>query len=936
MRNSTEVPGAADLSAGTRYTMAEAARIKGVSYHTVSRAVRSGKLPAQRLGRMALISAQDLQAWRPMRERAPRKYRRPEPSDDMLDERPVLADTVGSTTYIDRLVLAGEQLMEVSSAEYTGHFGPWLAQWLAASLRHDAAVIWRADPGGEGAELFGAYGVDAELLPKRMPDRSMEAVRRLTHGGAPIGLDRNASRQAGVDVWLPRPLDSSVLLIPLVAGNRTVGYGVVAGDGSQDPLSEGERSFAQRLGLQAGFAIEHVELRQASQKELLGSPTVFDELPIQLLAVDRHGTIVYANQEFTRLWGEEVQARHIGRHYSHFLRTFRCETLDGVKVPLEEHPITRGLLGETMNEVRYHVPEALGEAHVFSLSTRLVLDSEGNQTGVVLTARDVTDELEDDGDPSRTPMEMLTRARRRVEALAHLLTEIAQWHDGEDIFALLARRSCEILDADSSVVVMPNDAGTMVIRATHNMPDGVVGRSMSRLRFPSALLAMARRDLYYVSEDEAGAGGRELLREGGAKLALLIPLVDGEEALGVLAMHYTDVTRLQQVDADLARAVGRQIGHAVHLRTVVADLEASRRRLLATLDQLPQAIVILDDHEGHIVAMNREAQQVWGDHVGDYGGEIPFVDEQGAAVPLDRHPLIRALHTRRTELAVPLVTRDVAGGLVDVLANISPIVGRSGELRGVAAVVQRREHFRQIDRARDEFISVVAHEIRNPLTSLRGNLQMLERRLGRMDSGDARREVERVHALVDQVDRVGDLVSSLLDVSRADLGKLTVNPTDSDAVQLAKDAISDIVGQLDGRSVTFSGPETLPVTWDDVRIRQILANLLSNAVRYAEKGDVEVKVRPAGSDRVTVSVRDHGPGIPPRLRPHLFHLYHRFDDGEETSDALATRQRGLGIGLYISARIAHAHGGELTVDDAEGGGAIFTLSLPRTAASEGG
>src|SRR5690606_35056963 len=186
--------------------------------------------------------------------------------------------------------------------------------------------------------------------------------------------------------------------------------------------------------LQAGFAIEHVELRQASQKELLGSPTVFDELPIQLLAVDRHGTIVYANQEFTRLWGEEVQARHIGRHYSHFLRTFRCETLDGVKVPLEEHPITRGLLGETMNEVRYHVPEALGEAHVFSLSTRLVLDSEGNQTGVVLTARDVTDELEDDGAPSRTPMEMLTRARRRVEALAHLLTEIAQWHDGEDIF----------------------------------------------------------------------------------------------------------------------------------------------------------------------------------------------------------------------------------------------------------------------------------------------------------------------------------------------------------------------------------------------------------------------------------------------------------------------------------------------------------------------
>src|SRR5690606_26367462 len=108
------------------------------------------------------------------------------------------------------------------------------------------------------------------------------------------------------------------------------------------------------------------------------------------------------------------------------------------------------------------------------------------------------------------------------------------------------------------------------------------------------------------------------------------------------------------------------------------------------------------------------------------------------------------------------------------------------------------------------------------------------------------------------------------------------------------------------------------------------------AVRYAEKGDVEVKVRPAGSDRVTVSVRDHGPGIPPRLRPHLFHLYHRFDDGEETSDALATRQRGLGLGLYISARIARAQGGERTVVAAEGGGAIFTLPQPRPAARDGG
>ena len=928
MRDSSEDLSTTEVSGGTRYTMAEAAKIKGVSYHTVSRAVRSGRLPAQRLGRMALIAAHDLQSWRPMRERAPRKYRRPEPNGELLDEPPLLADPVVDPSYTDRIVLAGEQLMEVASAEYTVHFGHWLAQWLATSLRKQAAVIWRVESSRQRATPYGTHGVDTALVPDQMPDRVLDTVRRLTMGGSPVVLDRAAIRKLGVGGWMPGAGDGSVLLLPLGAGNRYAGFAIIAGNESVASPGEGERTFAQRLGMQAAFAIEHVELRRDSQKQLLATPTIFDELPLQLLAVDQQGTIVYANKEFTRLWGEAVQARHIGRHYSHFVRSFRCETLDGVKVPLEDHPLTKGLHGETLDEVRYHVPKALGDARVFSLSTRLAFDDAGNQSGVILIARDVTNEFEVDGETTRTPVEMLAEARRRVEGLASLLTEISQWREAGDIFAVVASRAAEILDADSSAVVAPTASGTMVIRAAHNLPDALVGKTMNRLSFPSALLAMAKRDIFYVSEEEAGAGGRELLRAGGARAALLIPLVTGDEALGVLALHYADVGRLEQVDAELARAVGRQSGHAMHLRNVVAELEASRQRLLTTLDQLPQAIVILDEPDGHIVAMNREARALWGDHVGQYASEIPVVDEQGNAVPLDHHPLFRPLRTQRTEFGVPLDTVDAAGNLVDVLANISPIVGSTGELRGAVAVFQRREH---VDRARDEFISVVAHELRNPLTSLRGNLQMLERRLKRMKSEDALREMDRVHGVIGQVDRIGELVSRMLDVSRADLGKLTIDPADTDAVQLAQGAIADIDGQLEGRVVRLDAPESLPVHWDGVRVQQILSNLLSNAAKYATDGDIEITLTTDNEDRVAISVRDHGPGVPPRLRRRLFRLYYRFDDGQETADGLATERRGLGIGLYISARIASAHGGELTVGEASGGGAIFTLTLPRVA-----
>ncbi len=922
-------------SSGTRYTMSEAARIKGVSYHTVSRAVRSGRLSAQRLGRMALISERDLREWRPMRERAPRKYRRPEPGTEALPARPVLSEPDLGAHYTDRLVLASEQLLEVASAESTAQFGDWLAQWLATTVRMDTAVIWRMDTQRGVAELYGAHGIDKDTIPRRLADGALELLGQLVERDAPVVLDRKALQRLEADHWLPSINGGHAVFIPLRAGSRCAGCAVTVSGDAVDPLSGSDRAFAQRLAAQAAFAIEHIEMRQmTSRQRLLTTVSVFDDLPIQLVAVDIHGMMVYVNREFTSTWGETAQSRFVGRHFSHFVREYRRETLDGVEVRLEDHPLTRALRGERVDDIRTLVPDALDTSRVFSLSARPTFDEDGNQSGAVLTAQDVSAEFEVAKAGEKSPLAMLAEARRRVELLARLSNEIAQRRDADDIFDIVASGAAEVLSADFSLVMTPAASNHMVIRATHNMTEGYVGRVMNRLSFPSVLLTMAQRDLMYVTDEEAGPGGREILQNGGARAALLIPLVDGDDALGVLAVHYTDVESLRRVDPELARAVGRQCGHAVQLRNVVIELEASRRRLLTTLDQLPQAVVILDEPDGHIAAMNREAQALWGpsaEWLGQHVSDIAMLDDQGRSIPSERHPFLRPLRTRRTEFGVPLITRDVQGQLVDVLANLAPVMSRAGDLRGAVAVLQPREHFKPIDQAKDEFISVVAHELRNPLTSLRGNLQMLERRLKRMETPEAEGEMSRVSGVIQQVDRIGDLVSRMLDVSRADLGKLTIDVGDTDAVRLARSAIADIESQIDGRRVTLDAPDALPVRWDSVRVLQVMVNLLTNAVRYAPDGDIEVSVREADDDHVTISVRDHGPGVPPRLRRRLFKLYYRFDDGEETEDGLAVQQRGLGIGLYISARLALAHGGELSVDDAEGGGAVFTLSLPRVA-----
>ena len=204
MSSNGEIPETAGIHGSDRYTMAEAARIKGVSYHTVSRAVRSGKLPAQRLGRMALITAADLQAWRPMRERAPRKYRRSEPHGHEIPPPPALAgSSIVTASYANRLAVAMEQLVEVASAEPVPRFGDWVAQWLTASLGRDAALVWQMEGNDGTVRLLGSYGIDRAATESPLVDDTLTMLRELATAGSAQPLDGEALSRLGARRWLP-------------------------------------------------------------------------------------------------------------------------------------------------------------------------------------------------------------------------------------------------------------------------------------------------------------------------------------------------------------------------------------------------------------------------------------------------------------------------------------------------------------------------------------------------------------------------------------------------------------------------------------------------------------------------------------------------------------------------------------------------------------
>jgi two-component system OmpR family sensor kinase len=214
------------------------------------------------------------------------------------------------------------------------------------------------------------------------------------------------------------------------------------------------------------------------------------------------------------------------------------------------------------------------------------------------------------------------------------------------------------------------------------------------------------------------------------------------------------------------------------------------------------------------------------------------------------------------------------------------------------------------------FLSDASHELRTPLTSMRGYAELL-RRNPDMDPEDMTLAMRRID---DETQRMGMLVDDLLLLARLDQGRpLERRPVDLEA--LVRDARADAAAADPARPVTAQVAAPLMVTGDEMRLRQVLGNLLRNALVHTPAGSpVEVALRPEG-DRAVLEVIDHGNGIPAGQAERIFERFHRVAAGRSAD------QGGSGLGLSIVAAVVQAHGGRIRVLDTRGGGATFRIEL---------
>ncbi|MNK70657.1 Sensor histidine kinase RcsC [Pseudomonas fluorescens] len=229
----------------------------------------------------------------------------------------------------------------------------------------------------------------------------------------------------------------------------------------------------------------------------------------------------------------------------------------------------------------------------------------------------------------------------------------------------------------------------------------------------------------------------------------------------------------------------------------------------------------------------------------------------------------------------------------------------------------------QAVRMRDDFMSIVAHEVRTPLNGLILETQLRKMHLARDNA--AAFTLDKMHAMVDrderQIKNLIRLIEDMLDVSRIRTGNLSIRPTRIDLSTLVRHLLHNFSQQIDAAeaSVTLDAAQPVIGNWDEFRIEQVISNLLTNALRYGAKSPISVKVYSEGGQAL-VDVQDQGIGISEENQKRIFQQFERVS----AKHAVA----GLGLGLFISEQIVAAHGGTITVQSRIGEGALFRVCLP--------
>lgn len=364
----------------------------------------------------------------------------------------------------------------------------------------------------------------------------------------------------------------------------------------------------------------------------------------------------------------------------------------------------------------------------------------------------------------------------------------------------------------------------------------------------------------------------------------------------------------------------------VRARARVVELAEVAERRASVLETIVEGIadgVFVCDATGRITLVNKGGRELFGIKPGelrmltDYMKALKLRLPDGTPVRVDELAISRALRGEVERGQEETGIHPRTKRRMDLFISAAPLQ-EAGRIVGAVAVVSDISRLRELDRLKDEFIAVAAHELKTPIAIMKGYAEALLRRAEQV-TPPGRRMLEAIDR---GADRITAIVQDLLDVSKLHAGRLPLTMEPIDLPALVTQWTDQVALTTAEHNVRLVKAEPVIVRGDRTRLDQVLANLLLNAVKYSPTGgDIEVAVSVVGNEAV-VSVKDHGVGIPKHKQSRIFQRFYSAHTGTPFDYG------GIGVGLYISKQIVMRHGGRMWFESVEGKGSTFYFSLP--------
>lgn len=518
---------------------------------------------------------------------------------------------------------------------------------------------------------------------------------------------------------------------------------------------------------------------------------------------------------------------------------------------------------------------------------------------------------------------MIDYQLRQREYLLEISRAMTSRLDLPSVLRLILESAAEMLRGQAGLIALRQENGSLQVQASYGLPPDI-------LHFFTPLLtdipARAEREVLIRWTIPNLQMRLSLVVPAiglGLSQVVALPLIMEDNLVGVIYIFRSQGGAFSANDRQVLASFADQAAIAVHNARLYQQLAHEKRRLDAIIQNSADGVMILDTQR-RIRVFNRALEEMTGWSTKEALGRpcsdvLALKDRQGKNICEARCPLPQPESEEHLYVEGDIKRPD--GSVVAAGITYSPLHDKEGHLVSVIANVRDITRFREAEEMKSTFVSVISHELKSPVSIIKGYADTLRREDAQWDTDTLQ---QGLAVIAEESDRLNKLIDNLLDASRLQASAFKLELSYLQMDKLAAKVMEEFRTQSPEHMFTLDFPPDFPAVRGDVeRLRQVLTNLLSNAIKYSPRGGLIQAGGWADDDWVYVYVADEGIGIPKSEQEHIFERFYRAES------PLTRRTEGAGLGLYLCKEVVEAHGGKIWVQSEPGKGAKFIFKLPR-------